>query len=268
MPKPRVIDGSFWNDLDMAELTRDERLLVAGMITKCADDYGRMVAHPKHLRREVFGYDEDLSVGDVATMRDHIIERCRNVVLYADNGQEYIYFPNWQKWQKIRYKIDSKLPVPPEVVTESDAPLQEIPESSGKFPLGSVVLGRVEKGCSSVGLAEQTHDDDIDFEFRKLGSAWANARGGLVNPLDSEELHTLREEYTYQWVYDAIIEANSARSRGRHISMNFVKAILARWQQEGKDTAYDHVTKAADAVKAEAKERDRRQLAAWEAKNQ
>ena len=91
MPKPRVIDGSFWNDLDMAELTRDERLLVAGMITKCADDYGRMVAHPKHLRREVFGYDEDLSVEDVALMREHVVSQCRNVVLYTVNGQEYIH---------------------------------------------------------------------------------------------------------------------------------------------------------------------------------
>jgi len=149
MPKPRVIDGSFWNDLDMAELTRDERLLVAGMITKCADDYGRLVAHPKHLRREVFGYDEDLSVEDVENMRAHILERCRNIVLYTHNGQEYIYFRNWQKWQKIRYKIDSTLPVPPGEVLESNMPLPKVSANSRKFPQGSVEQGCLEQG--SVG---------------------------------------------------------------------------------------------------------------------
>jgi len=43
MPKPRVIDGGFFDDLDIAQLTRGERLLMIGDLTR-TQERGIMVA--------------------------------------------------------------------------------------------------------------------------------------------------------------------------------------------------------------------------------
>jgi len=154
MPKPRVIDGGFFDDLDIAQLTRDERLLVIAIISKCADDYGRLIAHPAYLRKQAFGYDEDISIDDVRTMRAHILEHCRNVLLYQDNGQEYICLINWDKWQKIRYRIDSKLPPPPSI--DGKLPVNSR-ESDAKVTVNSprVGLSSVEKGSVELGRADK-----------------------------------------------------------------------------------------------------------------
>lgn len=148
MPKIRVIDTNFWNDPDVARLSRDERLLLVAMITTCADDYGRLMAHAPYLRKMGFGYDDDVTVDDVQAMRDHIVETCqRNVVLYSVDGQEYIWLRKFQKHQKIRYQVKSILPEPPTETT----PSQEIAANCRKSPkdsvgLGSVVLSSVEEG--------------------------------------------------------------------------------------------------------------------------
>lgn len=148
MPKPRVIDPGFSDDLDVAQLTRDERLLMVIMVSRCADDYGRLIAHPAYLRKQAFGYDEDVSIDDVAQMREHILEHCRNVVLYVVNDQEYIYLSNFAKYQKIRYYVDSKLPPPPDSVASNSREVSEISrESDAKVTPHSPSVG-----LSSVGL--------------------------------------------------------------------------------------------------------------------
>ena len=155
MPKPRVIDGGFFDDLDIAVLTRDERLLVIAIISKCADDYGRLIAHPAYLRKQAFGYDEDISIDDVGVMLAHILEHCRNLLLYQDNGQEYICLLNWDKWQKIRYRVDSKLPPPPDIGGKLPVNSRE---SDAKVTVNSprVEQSRVEQGCLEQGRVEQS----------------------------------------------------------------------------------------------------------------
>lgn len=158
MPKPRVIASAFFDDLRIAELTRDERLLVVAMIVACADDYGRLVGAPAYLRKQAFGYDEDLSIDEVAEMRSHVLEKCKNIQTYSVNGQEYIRICNWEKFQKIRYKVPSKLPPPPWEPQEIDDKLpSDSRESDGNLPTDSprAGQGRVEKGRVEKGRAGQ-----------------------------------------------------------------------------------------------------------------
>lgn len=148
MPKPRVLDPTFWDDTDVAKLTRDERLLLVGMITYLADDEGRLMADPAYLRKRVFGYDDDLSRADVENMRNGILRACRNVRLYEVGGQQYLMFLKWETYQSIRYVVASKLP---EYAEDYDI-TSEITGTSGNLPQSSVNSPRVGLGSVKEGL--------------------------------------------------------------------------------------------------------------------
>lgn len=111
MPRKRMIDPSFWDDPDIAELQPLDRLLVIGMISH-ADDYGNLHGHPAILRKQVFGYDS-IGVNEVRVMRDRIVETCRNIGLYSVDGQDYVHFIQWTKHQKMNYKAQPQWPQSP-----------------------------------------------------------------------------------------------------------------------------------------------------------
>lgn len=195
MPKARVVDPFFWDDPDIAKLSRDERLLALGMITLLADDHGRLIAESSYLRKRIFGDDEDIGRAAVRVMRDNIISRCRNFKLYSVDNQEYIWLANWDKFQKIRWRVESKLP---EYSPESEVPVDssnicgsstnnETSEVYREFPQTSekctrVGLGSVEKGSVEKTLVRQNapHENepasDIDnppFETTEPGGLFA-----------------------------------------------------------------------------------------------
>lgn len=145
--KPRILDESFWDDPDVALLTRDERLLLVGMITLLADDDGRLLADAGYLRKRLFGYDEDLARQEVEAWRNAIVIKCRNVFMYRVKGQLYVWLANFSVYQNIRYIVASKLP---EYTEESDV-AHEIPENYRNFqeitePSRRVGLSSVKEG--------------------------------------------------------------------------------------------------------------------------
>jgi hypothetical protein len=152
--KPRIIDPSFWEDLDVIKLSRDERLLMTAMITAGADDHGRLKANGAYLKRLAFAFDDDLTVADTDRMILHIGQCCKNVQLYEVNGERYAYFTNWLKYQGIKYQSKSVIPEP--VLTDhrqSFPTVENFGESEEIFsnpPPGRVGLGSVE--LSRVGL--------------------------------------------------------------------------------------------------------------------
>jgi len=158
MPKPRTLDSDFWDDEDVAGLTHQERLMLIGMITLCADDRGRMQGHAPYFCKHIFGYD-DMSVEQVQQMRDAIVAKCRNVHLYTVNDREYIWLANFEDRQNIRYVVESKLPPPPDSLTnqrptENSRKLPQKSADSPRVGLGSVEQGRVGKG--RVAVAEDS----------------------------------------------------------------------------------------------------------------
>ena len=50
--------------------------------------------------------------------------------------------------------------------------------------------------------------------------------------MDAEQLGDMIDEYSPEWVLEAIHEANSSRN-GRIITLRFPQVILERWKQEG-----------------------------------
>ena len=112
----RQLDASFWDDPDVAQLCAEARLLLICMITDTAltDDNGVLPADASVLKKHAFGYDDIISVAQVAEWRDAILAHCRNVVMFTANGRDYIYLRKFTGYQGIRYRRKSNYPAPPE----------------------------------------------------------------------------------------------------------------------------------------------------------
>jgi len=112
--KARPLSTAFWTDDKVAHLSRDARLTLAGLITKCADDEGRFVATPATIGGELFPYDE-LSPARIKKWLAEI-ESEGMVHVYRINGGTYGWLPKWHAWQKPPHPTASTLPPPEDEV--------------------------------------------------------------------------------------------------------------------------------------------------------
>jgi len=110
MARIRSIKPSFWTDPGVASLRRDARLLVIGLISH-ADDEGRFLATATAIGGSVFPHDE-LPPKTIRTWRDEAA-KAGIIEIYAVDGSEYGWFPNWLKHQKVYKPYPSALPAPP-----------------------------------------------------------------------------------------------------------------------------------------------------------
>lgn len=112
MARKRMIDPSFWDDLNVAKLSIPARLCFIGMVSN-ADDEGRIEADPRYIKRAVFGFDDEMSSGDVGDLLAEIQTCCPSVVFYQADGRALAAFTNWKRYQYIQKPQGSKLPAPP-----------------------------------------------------------------------------------------------------------------------------------------------------------
>lgn len=114
--RKRSLDPGFWDDPDIARLQPLDRLLCVGIIS-LSDDWGNLLADEFYLKKKLFGYD-DISLEEVAAMRDRIFEQCRNFIRYEVDGQTYVHLANWEKHQILRYRAHPSWPLAPGQVAE------------------------------------------------------------------------------------------------------------------------------------------------------
>lgn len=112
--KARPLSTAFWTDDKVAHLSRDARLTLAGLITKCADDEGRFVATPNAINGELYPYDEIPPTRIRKWLAE--IEAEGLVVTYRVNGGIYGWLPGWGKHQKPPHPTKSTLPPPSDEV--------------------------------------------------------------------------------------------------------------------------------------------------------
>ena len=110
MARIRTIKPSFWSDEAVADLSRDARLLLVGLISS-ADDEGRFLASHNAISGYVFPHDNS----PPAKLRSWLdeIEKAGIVRFYSLGRREYGAFPNWNKHQRISKPQASALPAPP-----------------------------------------------------------------------------------------------------------------------------------------------------------
>jgi hypothetical protein len=81
-----------------------------------SDDDGRMKANPKHIKALIYPFDHGLRTDDLQESLC-ALHNAKLISLYQVDGKDYLYHPNWEKWQPIRkdrYKPSDCPPPPPQ----------------------------------------------------------------------------------------------------------------------------------------------------------
>lgn len=110
MARIRTIKPTFWGDEAVAELSRDARLLLIGLIS-AADDEGRFLASPAAIKGYVFPHDA-ISERTLQKWLTEIAE-AEIVMFYMVGKRMYGCFPKYRKHQRISHPQPSPLPDPP-----------------------------------------------------------------------------------------------------------------------------------------------------------
>ena len=174
MPRRRMIDPSFNEDMEVGGLTRDERLFLVGCIS-VADDEGRLIGNCEFLKSRIFIYDKDIDSDAMRRIRESTLEKMShwrpdNVFLlraYQDSDQDYIFFANWSDSNKPSHPTPSKLPAPPKgIPEETPKPSSDTPElvqsRSGGSP-SQVRSGQSRSGKVSIGQVREVQEDFTNF---------------------------------------------------------------------------------------------------------
>lgn len=151
MARKRMIDPSFWEDLNIGQLSRTARLCFIGLMSY-ADDEGRVQVDPRYVKRAVFGFDDDLTTSDVGAILDELRGGATNLVFYEVGGRQIAVFINWRRYQYIQKPQPSNLPPPPQTVEETPVTDQY---DSGIVPVST---NRIEKNRTERNGTEARED--------------------------------------------------------------------------------------------------------------
>jgi hypothetical protein len=111
MARIRSVKPAFWADEDMAtELRRDLRLLYIGLWNLCYDNW-TMEYKPRSIKRELFGFDDDVTP-DVLDAWVHEIAATGRIVFFEFEGRACIWLPKCHEHQQVNRPQPSPLPLP------------------------------------------------------------------------------------------------------------------------------------------------------------
>jgi len=102
-----MIDPEFWTDEEVGGWPEIAQLFYIGL-WNFADDEGRLKAHPKLLKAEIFPYKDNV---DIEKIKEIVKTK---VLWYEIDGQQYGFIKNFSKHQQISHPSKSKIPAPTE----------------------------------------------------------------------------------------------------------------------------------------------------------
>ncbi len=129
MVRGRLIPTSYFRDPDVMSLSSgDVRLILVGLVLH-ADDWGRGLAHPLILGRDL-DYPPEVIEAALAEL-----EQAELVWCYQAGKHRYYVLTRWDEWQKLpeAKRTPSRLPAPP-LSERAGASSQEFPDFSGENP--------------------------------------------------------------------------------------------------------------------------------------
>lgn len=111
MARSRTLRPDFFTSYKLATVSRDARLLFAGLWVE-ADDEGRLIDSPKMLAGAIFPHDDDVTPRKVdgwirALVDLDVLRR------YESGSGRYLLITNFSEHQKPPHPTPSKLPPPP-----------------------------------------------------------------------------------------------------------------------------------------------------------
>ena len=211
----RVIKDSIKRSAQIDSLTWFEEVVYLHMIVT-ADDHGCLDGRAVVLKNELFPTKENVTKRAI----EEAVAKLVSVGLlceYTVSGMPYLFFPTWEKHQRIRNQR-RKYPPPPENVVFGNlsATRGELPQLAADCGLNPI---QSESNPNPIQSESKTRDDDVKSVFR----TWEKAAAKLVSPMQSEELLALLEEYGV----DALLNAIKAAAEHNAVHLAYVKAVLA-----------------------------------------
>lgn len=172
MARKRMINPTIWDDPNFVSMTNTAKLLFIGLFSN-ADDEGRIRGNPAYLKKTIFGYD-NTSVKQVEKLRNEVVDKMKNVMLYENKEEEFIALLEWGTHQKLRGdRIQpSDLPAPPKEISNYDI----LKTVEGENEPLKIQITKRDKGCRYCGI-----------KFPDLSQTWImehiipKSKGGETN---------------------------------------------------------------------------------------
>lgn len=98
MVQRRMVYASLWQNVEFGDLDDKCKLLYIGLLT-LADDYGRLKNNPSVFRSQIFLYDENVTTKEI---KDSIVHLDEQGLIKLYDSEQYLYHPNWFKFQILR----------------------------------------------------------------------------------------------------------------------------------------------------------------------
>ena len=111
MARIRQIKPEFYLDDELAQCSRDARLLFPGL-WMLADRAGRLENRPAKIKAQIFPYDCDIDAARITELLGQLETR-RFILVYEVEGRSYIQIRTFEKHQHChRNEVPSHLPGP------------------------------------------------------------------------------------------------------------------------------------------------------------
>lgn len=200
----RIIKDSITKSEKLSDLTDFQFRLWVHLITY-VDDYGRGDARPAIIRGACFPLRDRMTNKDIEKgLADLAGAGC--VGLYKVDGKPYLYFPNWEKHQRVRQKV-SKCPAPEDCDEESHdaATCGELPQDAAR------IQSRIQNPESRIRIQNPNTRETRGAEFEKFWSAYPRKEGKqkaraafekVTAPLETLLEALERQKTSAQWTKD------------------------------------------------------------------
>lgn len=99
MARIRTIKPEFWDDENLANISRDARLFFISMWSH-ADDAGLCKGNAAYLRSKAFPYDVDMSIDKIKELIEELM-RINSIIKFDLEGEQYIFIRTFSTHQKI-----------------------------------------------------------------------------------------------------------------------------------------------------------------------
>ena len=136
----RIIKESIKSSPQIDELSWFEEVLYYRLIVT-ADDYGRADGRIVLLKNELFPLKENVTKKAVEEAISHLVS-AGLLRRYEVNGMPYLFFPTWEKHQRVRNSVP-KCPAPPQNAADDDGSPQ-VAASCGELPQDAARARRIQ----------------------------------------------------------------------------------------------------------------------------
>lgn len=206
MARGRMINNAISRDKDISDLSSDSCRLFFTWWIAHADKEGRVYADPDLAKSTVVPRLKHITADDVAGYIKEL-DAAGFIQLYEVDGDVFAVFIEFEKNQ-VGLRKDRE--------PESEIPAPPIRQTSGKHPANIPV------NLKEVKLKEKNTNAAVFSCY--------SSNIGLLTESNSGKLLLDIEEYSHEWVYDAIEESTRQEKR----SLAYVEGILKRWKREGR----------------------------------